>query len=113
MGILGQWVAERLSDEDLPRRVREMLLGADDVRDFEVKVIDHARQMIEAGAVGPLDDVILLAGPIEFDVAADMIVDDELSLARHLEPHDSLSPFALEPHCVGGGLGHPAATVEK
>ena len=74
MGILGERIAERLGNENLPRRVRQMLLGPDDVRDLEIEIIDHAGQMIEASAVGPLDDVILLAGPVEFNVAADMVV---------------------------------------
>ena len=51
-----------------------MLLGADHVRDLEILVIDHVRQVIEARAVGALDDVILLAGPIELHFPANQIV---------------------------------------
>ena len=40
-------------------------IGADHVRDLEVVIVDDARQVIEAGAVGPLDDVVLLVGPVE------------------------------------------------
>ena len=52
-----------------------------DVRDLEIVVVDHVGQVIEARAVGPLDDVVLLAGPVELDPAADQVVEDERALA--------------------------------
>ena len=91
VGVDRQLVAQRLGDEDLPRRIRKVLLGADDVRDLEVVVVDHVGQVIEARAVGPLDDVVLLAGPIDGHVAADHVLDDQRSLAGHLQPHDGLA----------------------
>ena len=54
-------------DEDLARRVRQVLLGADDVGDRHLDVVDDARQMVEAGAVGALDDVVGLGGPVDLD----------------------------------------------
>ena len=88
VGVLGQRIAERLGDENLPRRVREVLDGADDVRDLEIEVIDDAGQVIEARAVGPLDDVVLLFVPVELAHAANRVVEDALAFARHLQPHD-------------------------
>ena len=90
-----------------------MLFGADHVRDLHVVIVDHAGQVVQARAVGPLDDVVLLAGPIELDLAADQVVDDQLALAGHLQPHDGLAPFGLEPAACFGVLGHPAAAVDE
>ena len=90
-----------------------MLLGADHVRDLEVVVVDHVGQVIEARAVGPLDDVVLLAGPIELDPAADQVVEHERALAGHLQPHDGLPALGLESGPIGRRLGHEAAAVAK
>ena len=76
MGVLGQFVAERLGDEDLPRGVGEVLLGADDVGYLHRVVVNDAGQMVEARPVGALDDVVLLLGPIELDISANEVGDD-------------------------------------
>ena len=60
--------------------LREMLDGPDHVRDLEIVIIDDARQVIEAGAVGPLDDVVLLLVPVELAHAANVVV--ETCIAR-------------------------------
>ena len=67
-----------------------------DVRDLHVVVVDHRGQMVEARAVGPLDDVVLLAGPVDADFAADQVVEHELAFARHQQPHDALPAFGFE-----------------
>jgi hypothetical protein len=72
-----------LRDEDLSRRVRQVLCSTDDMRDLHVTVINHTGQVVQYCAVGPLDDVILLRGPRDLDPAADMIVEDTLTLLRH------------------------------
>jgi hypothetical protein len=56
VSVLRQRIAERLGNENLPRRVRQVLFGPNDVRDLEIEIVDDARQVIKAGAVGPLDD---------------------------------------------------------
>jgi hypothetical protein len=111
MGVLRQLVAEALGDEDLPRRVGKMLLGPDDVGDLQVVVVHDAGQVIEAGAVGALDHVVLLVGPAEGHVAAHEVVKAALPLARHEQPHHRLTPFRLEAGDVRIGPGHPAAAV--
>ena len=110
---LGQRVTQSLEDEDLPRGIREVLDRPDHVRDAEVVIVDRARQVIEAGAVRALHDVVLLIGPVERDVAPHEVVKAALTFARHLEPHDSLAPFGFEPLRVRVGDGHPRAAVEK
>ena len=69
-----------------------MLLGADDVGDLEIVVVDHVGQVVEARAVGPLDDVVLLAGPVELDPAADQVVEHQRAFGGHLQPHHGLRP---------------------
>ena len=76
MGVGRPRIAEGLENKDLPRRIREVLFGADHVADLEIVVVHHVGQVVEARAVGPLDDVVLLAGPIELDPAADQIIAD-------------------------------------
>jgi hypothetical protein len=113
MRELRQLVAEPLHDENLPRRVRQVLDRADHVRDSEVVVVDGARKVIETRAVGALHDVVLLVGPIERDVAANEVVEAALTFARHLEPHDALAALGLEALGVGGRRREPSAAVEE
>ena len=113
VGVLRQFVTETLGDEHLPRRVREMFFGPNDVADLHVVIVDDAGQMIQAGSVGPLDDVILLAGPLDFDPAADQIVDHHAALARHLQSHDRLPILGLEGSLLPVRFGHPAAAVDE
>ncbi len=90
-----------------------MLLGADHVRDREVVVVHHAGEVVEAGPIGPLNHMVLLAVPGKLDPAADGIVDHEGALAGHLQPHHALPSLGLKPPrgvVVEGG--EPAA-VEK
>ena len=109
--VLGQCVAESLGDEDLSRRVRQVLDRPDHVGDLEVVVVDHAGQVIQARPVRPLDHVVLFAGPGELDVAADLIVEAALAFARHLQAHHGLPAFRLQAGGVGLGLGHPVPAV--
>jgi len=90
-----------------------MFFGADDVRDLHVMVVDDGRQMVEARTIGPLDDVVLFAGPLEADFASDEIVDEQLALARHFESDDGLPALGLELGRLRVGLGHPAAAISK
>ena len=90
-----------------------MLDRANHVRDLEVVIVDGARQVIQARAVGALHDVVLLVGPIERDVAADEVVKPALAVARHLEADDTLATFGFEAPRVGVGLGHPLAAIEE
>ena len=113
VGELRQLVAQLLEHEHLPRRVREVLLGADHVRDLHVVVVDDRRQVVQARAVGPLDDMVLLAGPVDADFAADQIVEHELAFARHQQPHDALAAFGFEALGVGVGFRPPAAAVDE
>ena len=102
VSIGGVLVTQPLGDEDLTRGVGQVLLGADDVGDPHLVVIDHTGQMVEAGPVGPLDDMILLPCPFELHLTPDQIGKPADPFAWHLEPHHSLSPLGLEPGLLFG-----------
>ena len=82
-------------------------------RDLEIAIVDHVGQMIEARAVGPLNDVVLLAGPLELHPAANQIVENQRSFGGHLQPHDGLPPSGLESGPIGGRFGHETAAVAE
>jgi hypothetical protein len=90
-----------------------MLLGADDMGDLHRHVIDDAREVIKRRAVGALDDVVLLADPLEFDIAADEIAEDERPIVRHIKADDAFAAFGFETALVGGHVGHPTAAVDE
>ena len=113
VSVFRQRVAERLGNENLPRCVREMLDGADDVRDFEIVVIDDAREVVETRAVGPLDDVVLLFVPVKHAEAANLVGENTLALAGHFHSHDLHAPLGLKLLGLLVRRGHPAAAIKK
>jgi hypothetical protein len=81
---------------------------------LEVEIVDDARQVIEARAVGTLDHVVLLAGPFELDVAANLIVDDATSpRAASSERTTPLRPSASNDAPELRRLGHPFTAVDE
>ena len=88
-----------------------MFLGADDVRDLHVVVVDHRGKMIQAGAVVTLYHVVLFACPGEANLSADEIADDKLAFAWHLQPNYTLSTFAGKSLGIGICFRHPSATI--
>ena len=69
-------VAERLPQQLLLGRVREVLVAADDVGDPHLDVVDDVGQHEDRGAVGAQQDEVLDRLVGELDVAADDVVDD-------------------------------------
>ena len=112
MGVGRQRIAQREGDVGLTGRVGEVLLRPDHMADLEVVVVDDACQMVEAGAVGPLDDMILLALPGKLHPAADGVVDDKRSFPRHLQPHHPLPPLREKAGGVVGGEGGKPPAVK-
>ena len=82
-------------------------------RDLEIVIVDHVGQVVEARAVGPLDDVVLLAGPVELDPAAHQVVEHQRALGGHLQPHHGLPALGLEAGPIGGRFGHEAAAIAE
>ena len=85
-----------MGNENLPRRVGQMLFGTNHVRDFEVIIVDNGCQVVQARSVGTLDNMILFPRPIEHNFATDQIIKNQTVVARHLESHDRLTAVAFK-----------------
>ena len=59
MRELRQRRAERAEDVDLPRRVVDVVVAADDVRDAHVEVVDDDAEVVGRHAVGAQDHEIV------------------------------------------------------
>ena len=94
---------ERLEDEELRERVRQVLLGADDVGDLHLGVVDDAGEVVERRAVGPDDHEVADLVGLLLDVPLDQVVDDERAAERDLEPQGVGPSLGLEPGQVGVG----------
>jgi hypothetical protein len=51
--------AQRVEDVDLPRRVVDVLVAAEHVRDVHVPVVDDDREVVGRHAVGAHDDEVV------------------------------------------------------
>ena len=71
-------VAERAEHQDLLRRVREVVLAADDVADLHRGVVDHDREVVERRAVAADDDEVAAeVRDVDLDPAADDVVEGD------------------------------------
>ena len=82
----GPLVAEGVDEHQLIRRVGEVLLTADDVRDLHQRVVDWARELIGGVAVRLHDDEIADQPGVELHLPADHVGEGDLT-ARDLEAH--------------------------
>ena len=60
---------QRLIQQDLLRRIRDVIVAADDVRDGHVDVVDHHRQMVGGVAIGAQNHERLDVLVVELDRA--------------------------------------------
>src|SRR5438128_339558 len=90
-----------------------MLLRPDYVGDLHIMVVHDVGQVVETGAVGALDNVILLRGPLHFHRSADKVVELASPGARHFETHDSLTSLSFVTRTIGSGLGQPFAAIKE
>ena len=74
-------VAERADEGDVLRRVREVVLAADDVGDLHRLVIDDDHEVVERHPVVADDDEVTEQRVVELDLATDEVVEaDRLGL---------------------------------
>ena len=66
--------AERAEEQDVLRRVREMIVAARDVRDGHVDVVDDDGEVIRRIAVGAEQNEVVDQIALELHVAADEIM---------------------------------------
>ena len=88
--ISGTWAncgsaAQRLVELNLPRRVGQMVVAADDMGDRHVDVVDDDAKIIRRRAVGAGDDQIVELTVVEDDIALDQVFDHGRALARRAE----------------------------
>ena len=96
MGIGRQFITQRLSNKNLPRRIREMFDRSNHMGDFKILIVNHVGKMIQACPVGALDDMILLFGPVKFHWASNQVHKLTLTFSRHFQTHHRTSAFGLE-----------------
>ncbi len=75
-------VAERADEGDVLRRVRQVILAADDVGDLHRLVVDDDRKVVERHPVVAHDHEIAEQRVVELDLAADEVVEADDLRAR-------------------------------
>ena len=99
--VHGHLGAERLEDEDLLRRVRDVVVAADDVRDPVEPVLDRRGEVVRRSAVRAHQDEILELLVRELDPPLDRVVPAGRALVRHAEADRAFvlvrGPFGDEP----------------
>jgi hypothetical protein len=90
-------IAERAEQEDVLRRVREMVLAPDHVADAHRRIVDDDREVVERRAVGPDDDEVAAQGTrVDLDVAADDVVEGDHAPTERMsapDPRPRRPPF--------------------
>ncbi len=66
---------ERAQDQQLLRRVREVVVAANDVGDLHLGVVDGNREVVQRGAVAPCDHEVVLGPVLEPHRPADQVLD--------------------------------------
>ncbi len=81
----GRLGAERADDVDLPRRVVDVVVAADHVRDAHVDVVDDDAEVVGRRAVAARDDEVVELGVGDLDAALDLVVPGDGARERILE----------------------------
>ena len=79
---------------DLPRRVVDVVVAADHVRDAHVVIVDDDAEVVGWRAVRAGDDQVVELGTREGDGPVDDVVDDHGALVRVAEAHDRIDACA-------------------
>src|ERR671910_728149 len=78
-------VAQGLVDQDLARRVREVVVAPDDVAYLHLRVVEGGGEVVGRGVCGLHKHEVLQVGVLEGDGATDHVLHNGLALARGLE----------------------------
>ena len=79
---------ERVDDVDLPRRIVDVIVAANHVRDGHLEIVDDDAEVVRRHAVAAHDDQVVELGVADLDVTLDLIVPGDASLRRVLEAED-------------------------
>ena len=104
-------MAESLVHENLPRRVREVIVASDDVGDLHVGIVDHGGEIVGGSAVAAHQHEVIHGAGREDRLAAHRVVNDDVAsvLGHRQTPHVGLS--GREARGNGGGVQPPAGPV--
>ena len=105
-------VAERPDQGDVLRRVRQVILAADDVGDLHRLVVDHDHEVVERHPVAADDHEVAEQRVVELDLAADQVVEADV-LRRDLEADDRRATLGLEGGALRIGQAQAAAVVAR
>ena len=100
----GDRVAERLVAEDLLRRVRQVVVAADDVADAHGDVVDDHAEVVGRGAVGAHEDPVVELPVVEGHRAVDEVVDHRGAVVRDAQAQRARDepPVAAAPRVPEG-----------
>jgi hypothetical protein len=83
---------QRLVEKQLPRRVRNVILAPDHMRNLHQRIVDNDGKVIRRVPVGAYKHGITDDFAAERDVAANDIVECDVDAGRHLEANDRMLP---------------------
>ena len=109
--VHGRLVTERAQDLDLLRRVRDVVVAADHVRDRVVHVLHGRGEVVRRPAVGADDDDVLELLVRELDAPADRVLPAGDALVGHPEPDRALVLVGLA--LLDESRGQLAAAVHR
>src|SRR5436190_5072344 len=75
-----------MQDDDLLRRVRHVVVTADDVRDRVLRVLERRREVVRRAAVRTYEHNVLESLVRELDPALDGVLPSGRALVRHADP---------------------------
>ena len=82
----GRREPERLVQEQLPRRVRDVILASDHIRHLHQRIVDHDGEVVGGVAIGADDDRIADHICVEPDVAPHGVGEHDVAAFGHAEP---------------------------
>ena len=97
---------ERAVEQHLPRRVRDVILAADHVRDLHQRIVHDHGEVVGGAAVGADQHRIADHVGAEGDLAADEILERDVDVLGHAEADDG----ALARRRCGAALPRARAT---
>jgi hypothetical protein len=77
---------KRLVEQNLPRRVRQMVFPADHIRHLHQRIVDHDREVVRRKTLGANDDRIADDVGMKPDRPADGVTEDNFAIVGHAEP---------------------------
>src|SRR3954466_6403362 len=106
--------AERAVQQHLPRRVRDVILTADHMRNLHQRIVDHHREVVGGVPIGADDHVVADHVGAERDFAADQILEGDVDVLRHAEAdHAALARLDPPARVLGRERAAGAAILRR